>query len=87
MSRDGVVTFADDPYATLVAAGTHKPQLVVLESGLMRRVDLSTYVKTLARALPESRIVMIGARSGARVPRGVSVFRDFEGLAQALDEE
>lgn len=77
-----------DPYAVLLRA-SERPGAVVVERDLLGGVEVLEYCRSIARALPESVVVLVGrqARLGGRCPSNVRVVPDIGNAVQILTVE
>jgi excisionase family DNA binding protein len=59
--RDLPVSWADEPWSGLIAAGREQPSAVVLEASALRSTDARAVIRALTRQLAHARVVWVGA--------------------------
>ena len=59
--RDLPVSWADEPWSGLIAAGREWPSAVVLEASALRSTDARAVIRALTRQLAHARVVWVGA--------------------------
>ena len=82
--RGASASFVEEPRLGLIQAGRDEPDVIVVDSKSLKKVEASAYLSALAEGVPTATVVWMGRASSCVSPERMLIARDPQAVREAL---